>query len=80
MVPPFSCNYFLKCVSMNLRKRNEEGILCTTEKILSLNGHVDQIWEMINTVTGTPIAGNLQLSSVMTQALSDAVLFLSAAR
>lgn len=54
----------------------EEGILCTTEEIHSLNGYVDQIWEIINTVTGTPIIGaNFQLSSVMTQVFSCQVLF-----
>lgn len=59
----------------------EVGNLCTTEEIHSLNGYVDQIWETINTVTGTPIIGaNFQLSSVMTQVLSGAVLVLSAAR
>ena len=58
-----------------------EGILCTTEEIHSLNGYVYQIWEITNTVTGTPTIGaNFQLSSVMTQVLSGAVLVLSAAR
>lgn len=58
-----------------------EGILCTTEEIHSLNGYVYQIWEIINTVTGTPTIGaNFQLSSVMTQVLPGAVLVLSAVR